>query len=83
MAAGAGFDVILPYIRPIEHLIKDPTISEIMVNGPDHVFVERRGVLEEVALDVPLSETKLRIAIQNIARTVGDDITEERPLLDA
>lgn len=83
MAASAGFDVILPFIRPIEHLVKDPTISEIMVNGPEHVFVERRGILEEVTLADPLSETKLRIAIQNIARTVGDDITEERPLLDA
>ena len=38
-----GFELILPFLRPIQHLILDPEISEIMVNGPDHVFIERSG----------------------------------------
>ena len=38
-----GFELILPFLRPIENLILDPEISEIMVNGPEHVFIERSG----------------------------------------
>ena len=38
-----SFDVILPFLRPIAHLIHDPDVSEIMVNGSRRVFVERAG----------------------------------------
>ena len=41
-----SFEVILPFLRPIEHLILDGEISEIMVNGSSRVFIERRGRLE-------------------------------------
>ena len=37
-----SFDVILPFLRPIEGLIKDPEVSEIMVNAPTRVFIERK-----------------------------------------
>ena len=37
-----GFEMILPFLKPIEHLILDETISEVMVNGPDRVFIEGR-----------------------------------------
>ena len=40
-----SFDLILPFLRPIAHLIEDPTVSEIMVNGSQRVFVERDGVV--------------------------------------
>ena len=43
-----GFELILPFLRPIQHLILDPEISEIMVNGPEHVFIERAGRVEAV-----------------------------------
>ena len=43
-----GFELILPFLRPIEHLILDPEISEIMVNGSECVFIERRGFVEQV-----------------------------------
>ena len=39
-----GFETILPFLKPIEHLILDDTVSEVMVNGPDRVFIERRGL---------------------------------------
>jgi excisionase family DNA binding protein len=42
-----GFEVILLFLRPIQHLILDPEISEIMVNGTEHVFIERAGRVEE------------------------------------
>ena len=44
-----GFETILPFLRPIEHLIRDDSISEIMVNGSAHVFIERAGVLQGLA----------------------------------
>jgi pilus assembly protein CpaF len=77
-----SFEVILPFLRPIAHLISDPHISEVMVNGSGRVFVERGGQLEAVA-DVTIREHNLRVAVRNLARVLGDDISEERPLLDA
>ena len=40
-----GFEMILPFLKPIEHLILDDSISEVMVNGPDRVFIEKQGFL--------------------------------------
>ena len=40
-----NFEAILPFLRPIEHLILDPEISEVMVNGNGGIFVERSGVV--------------------------------------
>src|SRR3954447_13612767 len=77
-----SFDVILPFLRPVEHLILDHNISEIMVNGTGKIFIERRGVLEHVP-GVTLEESTLRIAVKNIARLLGDDISDEQPLLDS
>lgn len=74
--------VILPFLRPIEHLIRDPEISDILVNGSSRVFVERFGELRQVP-DVAISEKSLQVAIRNIARVLGDEINEEKPLLDA
>ena len=42
-----SFDIILPFLRPIAHLIQDPDVSEIMVNGGGRIFLERQGCLEE------------------------------------
>jgi pilus assembly protein CpaF len=77
-----GFELILPFLKPIEHLILDVSISEVMVNGPDRVFVERAGFLEEVP-GVALGERSLMVAVKNIARRLGDDISEVKPVLDS
>jgi pilus assembly protein CpaF len=77
-----SLELILPFLRPIAHLIQDPHITEIMVNGSGRVFVERNGRLEAV-VDVVVREQNLRIAVRNLARVLGDDVSEERPLLDA
>ena len=77
-----SFDVILPFLRPIEGLIKDPEVSEIMVNAPARVFIERSGRLEEVP-GVTIPEKSLQVAVRNIARALGDEIGEEKPLLDS
>jgi pilus assembly protein CpaF len=77
-----GFELILPFLRPIEHLILDQDISEIMVNGSGRIFIERRGDLTEVP-DARLTEKNLQVAVRNIARALGDDIGDEQPLLDS
>lgn len=77
-----SFEVILPFLRPIEGLIRDPGISEIMVNAPARVFIERDGHIEEVP-GVTISEKSLQVAVRNIARALGDEISEEKPLLDS
>jgi pilus assembly protein CpaF len=77
-----SFEVILPFLRPIAALIQDPAITEIMVNGSGRIFVEREGQLEAVA-GVTVREHNLRVAVRNLARVLGDDISEEQPLLDS
>jgi pilus assembly protein CpaF len=77
-----GFETILPFLKPIEHLILDQSISEVMVNGPNHVFIERAGFIESVP-GIHLGEKFLMVAVKNIARRLGDDISEAKPILDS
>ena len=77
-----GFEMILPFLKPIEHLILDDSISEVMVNGPDRVFIEKSGLLQQVP-GVSLGEKSLMVAVKNIARRLGDDISESKPILDS
>jgi len=79
----SSLDRILPFLQPIEDLLTDPTITEVMVNaGGRRVFVERRGALEPVP-DRTLEVRNLTVAIKNIARACGDEISERQPVLDA
>jgi pilus assembly protein CpaF len=77
-----GFETILPFLKPIEHLILYDSISEVMVNGPGHIFIEKAGFIESVR-GVSLGEKSLLVAVQNIARRLGDDISESKPILDS
>jgi pilus assembly protein CpaF len=77
-----GFEMILPFLKSIEHLILDDSVSEVMVNGPDRVFIERSGLLEQVP-GVSLGDKSLMVAVKNIARRLGDDISESKPILDS
>jgi pilus assembly protein CpaF len=77
-----GFETILPFLKPIEHLILDDSISEVMVNGPDCIFIEKAGFIEPVS-GVHLGEKFLMVAVKNIARRLGDDISESKPILDS
>lgn len=79
----SSLDRILPFLRPIEDLLADPDITEVMVNaGGRRVFVERSGRLEAVP-DRVLETRNLTVAIKNIARACGDEISEHQPILDA
>jgi pilus assembly protein CpaF len=78
----AGFEIILPFLRPIAPFLQDPDVSEIMVNAGGRVFIEHHGLVQEAA-GVQLAEKSLQVAVRNIARTLGDDVSEEQPILDA
>src|SRR5215831_5528585 len=77
-----AFRRILPFLRELEPYLTDPDISEIMVNSPNQVFIEKQGVLFALP-GVKLQHDKLLVAVQNIARNLGDDISEQKPILDA
>jgi len=67
---------------PLEVLLADDAVTEIMVNGPDQIFVERSGLL---SLDSArfTSEAQLRRVIERIVAKVGRRIDESSPLVDA
>ncbi|MEP0848657.1 MAG: CpaF family protein [Phycisphaerae bacterium] len=79
----SSLDRILPFLRPIEDLLADPSVTEVMVNcGGRRVFVEREGVIEPVWGRM-LDGRNLAVAIKNIARACGDEVSEYQPILDA
>jgi pilus assembly protein CpaF len=78
----SSLERILPFLRPIEDLLVDPSVTEVMVNGGGRrVFVERHGELEQV--ERTLEVRNLTVAIKNIARACGDEISDYQPMLDA
>jgi pilus assembly protein CpaF len=69
-------------LGPLEPLLKDPTITDILVNGYSRVFVERFGVLEPSPVRFKDEKHLIRI-IQKIVSAVGRRIDESSPLVDA
>jgi pilus assembly protein CpaF len=67
---------------PIEPLLRDPTITEVMVNGPKMVYIERRGKLERAAMEF-LDEDHVLQIIQRIVSPLGRRIDESSPMVDA
>ena len=67
---------------PLEVLLKDPTISDILVNGPHKVYVERRGKLEKTDVKFRDNEHLLQI-IDRIVSKVGRRVDETSPMVDA
>ena len=69
-------------LGPLENLMKDPTISDIMINGPKTIYVERKGRI--VRSDVVFNDEKhLLQIVQRIAGRVGRRVDETSPLVDA
>jgi pilus assembly protein CpaF len=70
------------FLQPIANLLDDESVTEIMVNRADDVYIERAGKL--VHTDAKFSsDDSLLSAIHNIAQWVGREISEEHPALDA
>src|SRR6266498_1261303 len=67
---------------PLEMLLKDPTISDILVNGPHKVIVERRGKMEKTDVKFRDNDHLLQI-IDRIVSKVGRRVDETSPMVDA
>jgi pilus assembly protein CpaF len=69
-------------LGPLEALLKDPAISDILVNRFDQVYIERNGILEETGITFRDDRHLLRI-IERIVSSVGRRIDESSPMVDA
>src|SRR5579872_5021064 len=69
-------------LGPLEPLLKDPTISDILINGHECVYVERGGMLEPTAVRFKDEQHLLRI-INKIVSAVGRRVDESHPMCDA
>ena len=69
-------------LGPLEPLLADPTISDILVNTYSNIFIERRGKLEKTAISFKDDEHLMRV-IERIVSTVGRRIDEAQPMVDA
>jgi pilus assembly protein CpaF len=69
-------------LGPLEPLLSDPAVDEVMVNGPEEVYVERRGRLEAAGVRFD-SEAELLHAIERILAPLGRRVDEASPLCDA
>ena len=67
---------------PLEPLLRDPTIADILINGHDNIFVERRGQLEPIAVRFTDEAHLVRI-VNRIVSGVGRRVDESQPLCDA
>ncbi|HZQ16786.1 MAG TPA: CpaF family protein, partial [Gaiellaceae bacterium] len=74
-------DDVLGY-GPIDRFVKDRAVTEIMVNGPDQVFVERAGLLERTEARFTSDDHLMRV-IDRIVSGVGRRIDEASPMVDA
>lgn len=72
---------LLSFFAPIRAYLDDPSVSEIMINGPDQIYVERKGVLTLVDARFEGREA-LTAAIRNLSQYVGKPVGAERPILE-
>lgn len=83
MSREAIFEASVGYfLEPIGELLEDESITEIMVNGFDEVYIERSGRLEKTDASFA-SDDALMSAIHNVAQWVGREIDQQHPVIDA
>jgi pilus assembly protein CpaF len=78
-----SWDLVLGFFpEEVQKLILDPTISDLMINGTTGVFVDRNGVVEQVPLSNALTTETLLAATQQIARKLGQNLSDQNPILN-
>jgi pilus assembly protein CpaF len=83
MSREAIFEASVDYfLAPIGEFLDDDSVTEIMVNGPSKIYIERRGKLYKTQASFE-SEDALLSAVHNVAQWVGREISPERPVLEA
>lgn len=69
-------------LGPLESLLRDPRITEVMINGPNDIFVERRGKLQKTDLKLD-SEAQIHHLIERVIGPLGLRVDESQPFVEA
>jgi pilus assembly protein CpaF len=75
-------ETMLGFLQPVRRFLDDPAVSEVMINGPSQIFVERRGCLERTDASFENKEAVM-CALRNAAQFVGKHVDELHPILEA
>lgn len=75
-------ETLLQFLAPIRPYLEDDSVSEIMINGPNKIFIERKGRIELTPVKFANREA-LIAALRNLAQFVGKTMDESRPILEA
>lgn len=76
-----SFEVIIPFLKPIEHLLASRTVSEIMVNPDGSVWIEEKGRIELMS-DIRFEEGALSTSLEVIANRFGKKLDPDSPILN-
>jgi pilus assembly protein CpaF len=74
-------ETLLDFLAPVRSFLDDPSVTEVMINGPYTVFVERKGKIEKVDAKFESNEALLA-ALRNIAQFAGKRVDELHPILE-
>lgn len=72
---------VLQFLEPIGRFLDDPSVSEVMINGPDQIYIERKGRLELTDARFPTREA-LMSALRNLSQYVGKHVSADNPILE-
>ncbi len=75
-------ETLLQFLAPVRKYLDDPSISEVMINGPDQIYIERKGQLERADASFSSREAVM-CALRNAAQFVGKHVDEQHPILEA
>jgi len=82
LSKGIFEDTLAGLLLPVADYLADPSVTEIMINGPEEVFIEIKGKIHKTPAKFE-SEAALLAAARNISQFVGKPISEEEPIMDA
>jgi pilus assembly protein CpaF len=78
-----SWDLVLGFFpEEVQRLILDATISDLMINGTTGIFADRNGVVEPIPLACALTTETLLAATQQIARKLGQNLSDQHPILN-
>jgi Flp pilus assembly CpaF family ATPase len=81
-APKGGLSYLYLFFAPVKEYLEDDDVSEIMINGPSQIFIERKGKTVLTPAKFP-NDQALQAAVMNVARSVGRFFDKDNPRLDA